>query len=250
MKTELTFSTEEKRIEMKGLKIVLKKEDDAEAGISTLIVFIAMVLIAAIAASVIIETASSLQSQAERTGRETIGEVSIGVKILDICGQYGTRVVDGTSYSRIHNMTITITPRAGSKNIDLSEMLLILTDGTTEHVLRTNSTLPVFADSSSNASIFEKPARNHPEMSTIFDLPSDQFGIIVVKDYDNTCNENMPAINKADKVMLTVNLTALFNGIPERAHILGRVVSEEGIVTGIIDFITPAGFQNTIIDLQ
>lgn len=250
MVTELTFSIEEKRIEMKGLKIVLKKEDDAAAGISTLIVFIAMVLISAVAASVIIDTAGSLQVQAERTGRETIGEVSIGVKILDICGQYGTRVVDGTSYSRIHNMTITITPRAGSKAIDLSETLLIITDGTTEHVLRTNSTLPVFANSSSNASIFEKTTQSHPEMSTVFDLPSDQFGIIVVKDYDNTCNENMPAINQADKVMLTVNLTALFNGVPERTHIWGKIVSEEGIATGIIDFVTPASFQNTVIDLQ
>ncbi|MCK4902546.1 MAG: hypothetical protein KAS76_04240 [Thermoplasmatales archaeon] len=233
---------------MKRLKALIKKEDDASTGITTLIVFIAMVLVAAVAAAVLIDTSNSLQLQAQRTGSDTIGEVSVGAKILDICGQYGTRVVGGTSYSRIHNMTITITPRAGSKPIDLSETLIIITDGDSEHVLRTNSTLPVFADSSSNESIFNKVPESHPELSTVFDLPSGEFGVIVVKDYDNTCTATTPGINQADKVMLTINLTALFNGIPERTHIWGKIVPEEG-ASSIIDFRTPSGFRDIVIDL-
>jgi len=234
---------------MKGMFAFAKKEDDATIGIGTMIIFIGMILVAAVAANVLINTSYTLQAQAKKTGGETLGEVSVGVKILDVCGQYGTRIVNGTSFSRIHNMTITITPRAGSKVIDLSETLLIITDGDSEYVLRTNSTLPVFADESRNDSIFNKIPESHPDLSTVFDLPSHEFGVIIVTDHDNTCTATMPGINKGDKVMLTVNLTALFDGVSERTRIWGRVVPEQGS-PGIFDFVTPSGFQDTIIDLQ
>ena len=234
---------------MKGLKDLVKREDDALVGIGTMIIFIAMVLVAAVAASVLIDTSYTLQARAKATGRDTLGEVSVGVNILDICGQYGTRIVNGTSYSRIHNMTILITPRAGSKDIDLSETLLIITNGDSEHVLRTNSALPVFANGSDGNSVFEKTTQSHPNLSTVFDLPADEFGVIIVRDYDSTCTATMPGINKRDKVMLTVNLTALFNGVAERTKIWGRIVPEEG-APGIFDFRTPSGYTDVIIDLK
>jgi flagellin FlaB len=233
---------------MKRLKDLIKKED-ASIGIGTMIVFIAMVLVAAVAATVLIDTSYTLQARAQKVGKDTTIEVSSGINVLDICGQYGTRVVDGTSYSRIHNLTITITPRAGSKEIDLSETLLVITNGSSQHVLRTNSTLPVFANSSSNGSVFSKEPEGHPELSDVFDLQHGEFGIIVVNDPDNTCTATMPAINKGDKVMLTVNLTAHFNGISERTKVWGRIVSEEGS-PGIFDFRTPCGYYDIIIDLK
>jgi len=234
---------------MKVLKRLIKGKDDASAGIGTMIIFIAMVLVAAVAASVLIDTSNALQIKAKKTGSDTLAEVSMGINILDICGETGTRTIGGTSHSGIHNMTITITPRAGSKDIDLSETLLIITDGTTEHVLRTNSTLPVFANMSRNDAVFDMVPESHPQLSTVFDLPCTEFGIIVVTDCDNTCTSAMPGINKGDKVMLTVNLTAIFGGVPERSHIWGRIVPEEG-APGIFDFRTPNGLYDVIIDLK
>jgi flagellin FlaB len=247
MATEISFSME-KRNEMKRLKALIKKEDEATVGIGTMIIFIAMVLVAAVAASVLISTSYTLQIQAQKTGRDTISEVSVGVKIIDICGQYSTRVVDSTSYSRIHNMTLTITPRAGSKAIDLSETLVVITNGDSEYVLKTNSTLPVLANKSSHGTVFNKKPENHPKLSTVFDLPSREFGIIVVKDFDNSCRTTIPVINKGDKVMLTINITALFNGIPERTQIWGKIITEEGISSNF-DFKTPVGFKDIVIDL-
>jgi flagellin FlaB len=233
---------------MKGLDLFIRKKD-ASVGIGTMIVFIAMILVAAIAASVLIQTSNALQTQAKKTGSDTIKEVSIGVNIIDVCGQYGTRIVNGSSVSRIHNMTITITPRAGSKEIDLFATHVVITDGSSEFVLKTNETLPVIADSTVPASIFEKVPQSHPELSTVFDLSSGEYGIIVLKDYDGSCTENSPAINRGDKIMLTVNLTALFGGVPQRTNVWGRVVTEEG-AQGIFNFRTPAGYQDIIIDLQ
>jgi len=55
------------------MKMMNKK---AEAGIGTLILFIAMILVAAIAAGVLISTATSLQSKALFTGSQAQGQVS------------------------------------------------------------------------------------------------------------------------------------------------------------------------------
>ena len=67
-------------------KIKIKDEDQAMVGIGTLIVFIAMVLVAAVAASVIIQASESLQQRAYAVAKQTTREVSSGVKIVDLTG--------------------------------------------------------------------------------------------------------------------------------------------------------------------
>ncbi|HID71730.1 MAG TPA: hypothetical protein EYP29_03180 [Thermoplasmata archaeon] len=66
----------------------LKKDEEGAIGIGTLIVFIAMVLVAAIAAAVLIDTAGNLQSRAKRTGEDAVDDVSGGIQVLNAEGQY------------------------------------------------------------------------------------------------------------------------------------------------------------------
>ena len=62
----------------------------AEMGIGTLIIFIAMILVAAIAAGVLVTTASSLQNRALLTGSRSRTQVSTRVLPLSLYGEDGS----------------------------------------------------------------------------------------------------------------------------------------------------------------
>jgi flagellin FlaB len=96
-----------------------KTHDDnarGQVGIGTLIVFIALVLVAAIAAGVLINTAGFLQSQAESTGEESTQQVSNSLQIVGTTGSYSSGSLD--------TATITVSLSPGSDAIDLGDASL------------------------------------------------------------------------------------------------------------------------------
>ncbi|EMA67348.1 archaellin/type IV pilin N-terminal domain-containing protein [Halorubrum kocurii] len=100
-------------------EFINNSEDRGQVGIGTLIVFIAMVLVAAIAAGVLINTAGFLQSQAEATGQESTDLVS---ERIDVTSEVG--IVGNNSTGELESIKISVSGAAGADQIDLSESTL------------------------------------------------------------------------------------------------------------------------------
>ena len=94
-------------------------DDRGQVGIGTLIVFIAMVLVAAIAAGVLINTAGFLQSQAEATGEESTDLVS---ERIDVTSTVGIVESDsGADDGALESIRVGVTGAPGADQIDLSQ---------------------------------------------------------------------------------------------------------------------------------
>jgi flagellin FlaB len=101
-------------------------DERGQVGIGTLIVFIALVLVAAIAAGVLINTAGFLQNQAESTGQESTQQVSNNVKIFGVTGGYDSDEAGdgGSELDSVDNVTMTVGLAPGSDPIDLTQARL------------------------------------------------------------------------------------------------------------------------------
>jgi len=221
---------------MHTIKRIIIRKNVGSMGIGAMIIFIAMVLVAGIAASVLVQVANQLQMQALYTGQETIQEVATGISVVDIEGHV-TNATNGTDL-----LTISVRGRAGSGEIDLSETIIELADNETKQILTYNSGQHAAAPASS--SVFDTAA---------FTLAANEFGIIVIEDADGSCGTAAtPIINKGDLVMLTVDTSVTFDpglAVRTRTDIWGNVIPEIGS-WGIISFRTPATYIDEVYDLQ
>ena len=91
--------------------------------------------------------------------------------------------------------------------------------------------------------VFEKRA------SSCEEYDGKRAGIIVIRDVDTSCQSTTPSINSDDLVVLMVNTTMCFSGIPVRTEVYGGIIPESGM-NGVISFTTPSAYIDTIIDLQ
>ncbi|ASA77772.1 flagellin [Thermococcus sp. 5-4] len=215
---------------------LLKKKRGA-VGIGTLIVFIAMVLVAAVAAAVLINTSGYLQQRAEATGRQTTQEVSTGIKIDAVTGY-------APSSNNMTLMTIQVSLNAGSTPIDLNQTKIYLDNGQKQVVLSYGNAKATISgdmfDTSSDAWNSSKVDGTH-------------FGILIVQDADSSLSGTIPTLTTGDIALLTINLTAVFGGVEPRTPITIRVVPEFG-APGYTKVITPTAYglsdTDKIVDLK
>ncbi|MCX6665729.1 MAG: flagellin [Euryarchaeota archaeon] len=223
---------------MGKIKQILKEKDVGATGIGAMIVFIATVLVAGIAASVLIQTSMKLETQAMTTGQQTLGEVATGLAVTEIEG-YNL----GLSGS-VYWIAIGVRARAGSQDVDLGQSVIEISDSSTKNFLTYNSG-NFTTKANINGNVFTDTFYPNSTANS-----STTFGIIVLEDGDGSCNAPTPVINKGDHVMLTINVSAAFGGgFSTRTDIFGMVIPEIGS-PGIISFTTPPAYSSLVIELQ
>jgi len=193
------------------------------------------VLVAAVAASVLIQTSESLQQRAQAVGRETIREVSSGCKIIDITGY------TDENKSVIEYLAITVKPRAGSYDIDLAETLL--------YIQYENLTV---LHHSNNSNLTHHGANESGIFHTLDMslLNATNYGVIATHDSDRSVSINY-GMSTEDTVMLIINLTYIIsdtNGLEPGEEFLGRLVPEIG-AHGSFLVDAPTVFDHRVVQL-
>ena len=132
---------------------ILDEEERGQVGIGTLIVFIAMVLVAAIAAGVLINTAGFLQTQAEATGEEASSQVGDRIEIQSATGEI--------SGDNVTNVNVTVSKAPGANNVDLEEVTFeaVTSDNVNQEVLEAGNIEALVAESQDNEVITDQSDR-------------------------------------------------------------------------------------------
>ena len=206
----------------------------AAIGIGSLIVFISIVLVAGIAASVLVQTSTTLEMQSLKTGQETITQAATGLTVYGIEGFNDSGL--------IKKLAIEVTPKAGSPDIDLQTTIIEISDGNEKHILEFGGVSQYTNASSINGDL---------ETNGKFGGAT-SFGITVLHDADDSCTNLTPIIGYGDHVILGISTSSVFtssSGLPPRTDIDGLILIEEG-APGIIGFTTPASYVDDIIELQ
>lgn len=109
--------------------VKMRNDKRAEMGVGTMIIFIAMVLVAAVAASVLISTANTVREQAQSTGDQAINNVASGFMVQDVIGH-----VHG-DWQSIDDITVYIRLAAGSPQINMNNVIIsLITDDTNQYM--------------------------------------------------------------------------------------------------------------------
>ena len=192
-----------------------------------------MVLVAAVAASVIIQTAENLQQRAYAVGKQTIRDVSSGLRVIGVTGY------TDTNKTKVEYLAIAISPRAGSLDIDLNRTLLYM---------KLDNFSVLSLNVSSKASVVGYSGIFHTlNMSK---LNATNYGVIAIHDHDNSIMQTN-GISATDQAILMVNLTAVLNttkGLLAGEVLEGTLVPDFG-GSGIFVAQAPMAFKYRVCDL-
>ncbi|WP_435063387.1 archaellin/type IV pilin N-terminal domain-containing protein [Halobaculum sp. EA56] len=146
-------------------EFITDEEERGQVGIGTLIVFIAMVLVAAIAAGVLINTAGFLQSKSQETGQQSSKQVSNRLQEVVTVGQ-----VD-TSTNEVTDVNVTVTQAPGAGEIDLANATINWIGPSGTETLTHNSS------GQSSWVFYTEAVKNTDDSKTVLNDPDDRFNI-------------------------------------------------------------------------
>nr|WP_208023583.1 archaellin/type IV pilin N-terminal domain-containing protein [Halorussus pelagicus] len=182
--------------------------DRGQVGIGTLIVFIAMVLVAAIAAGVLINTAGFLQTKSEQTGQESSAQVSNRVQVVSAFGVVGNEEVE--------QVNLTVMRGSGSDDINLSAATIEWIGPEEAKTLTYNETAD---DSSFSVSPIKDPDGSSPVLNT----QDDRFKVSM------NATKISSALGEGEEVKL--KLTTQYGAVTQYRANVPQSLSQESAVT-------------------
>ena len=99
------------------------RNETADIGIGTMIIFIAIILVAAVAAIVLIYSAGELQQKATRTANEAPSKVTTNIFVESVFGDRVNSTMPGLQPG-IQSILIRIRPEVGTISMDLRQIII------------------------------------------------------------------------------------------------------------------------------
>ncbi|WP_370575847.1 archaellin/type IV pilin N-terminal domain-containing protein [Methanomethylovorans sp.] len=218
-------------------KMYLRKDTRAQVGIGTLIIFIAMVLVAAVAAAVLIQTSGILQQKAQSTGKQSTQEVSSNLMIKNI---EGVRAKDSATdmAGNISLLKLNVGLNVGSSPVDVNQLVISITDGTTTNNLiyannaKTHGYVMKDFSASNNAS-----ANLNKLLTATQAVPGDNakyfFTVEKIRDEDGSFSQEKPILNTGDLVTLYLSTVASADtGFAQVSSLTTTGLKDSGLVIG------------------
>lgn len=166
---------------MKANQKFLMDNERGDIGVGTLIIFIAMVLVAAVAATVLIYTTGSLQQKATKTSKEATQQISSNIVVEQVLGDRGT-----TTNQTISDLLIRIKPDVGTTSIDLRQVIVTVMDSTERFDLNYSTTDINFTSGNMT-----------------------RYTAIAVRDEDSSFVNTTPVLNSGDLIEIQVNSSSI-----------------------------------------
>jgi archaellin len=107
---------------------VERNRDEGSIGIGAMIVFIALILVAAVASTIIIKTAEELQQNAEATSDDTRKEISGKISILQVLVNTSSITADAAD-TNVDSLIVTAKVASGSTDVLVQNVEWLLTCG-------------------------------------------------------------------------------------------------------------------------
>jgi flagellin FlaB len=182
---------------MKANQKFLMENEKGDIGVGTLIIFIAMVLVAAVAATVLIYTTGALQQKATKTSKEATQQISSNIVVEQVIGNR-TALIN----ANISDIIIRIKPDVGTTSIDLRQVIVSVQDETKR--------IDIYDDQVTSS------------------LATNKYNASRIRDEDNSFKD-VPVMNSGDLIEITLNQTSLNNmNLPPRKTFTLSLSQERG----------------------
>ena len=196
---------------MKANQKFLMDNERGDIGVGTLIIFIAMVLVAAVAATVLIYTTGALQQKATKTSKEATHQISSNIVVEQVIGD---RL--NTINPNIQNLILRISPDVGTTSIDLRQVIISVMDK--------NTRIDIYDNQVTNAS-----SHNYT------------YSAIAIRDEDKSF-QDVPVMNSGDLIEVTLDKTSLNNMTLDPRKTFTLSLSQERGQAVNLELTTPNSF--------